>query len=180
MSDNTLLVEENPSDGRFDIELELLLRAEVEGEVDGSLRCSPVGGVDKIFLVGGEGVHPSKAVESAHLEGTRFSGISSEPVAQVDSTEQRSIHEAHECASGLTRFVGEVSIAFQSQTENRSEETSNAQSSVGVEVLHPSHTGGFGSHTTIDSDVEVVERLALRNGLSRNGHCHGSGSKQKY
>ena len=122
---------------------------------------------------------PAQAVEGSHLEEARSALVATKPVAQVDSSQQLGVEIADSRTRRLVRLVREVCVAFNGQTEDWSEVTTNTQTCIRVEVVGPSvDTSCLGGHTTVDSDVEIVEGLAFCNRLGVYRCCHHScGSK---
>ena len=73
---------------------------------------------------------PTETTEGNYLEEARLAFVTIEPIAQVNSTEQRGVQETSNSLAGTERFVGKVNIAFNSKAEYRSKIATDAQASV--------------------------------------------------
>ena len=120
---------------------------------------------------------PAQTGNRNHLEAARLTLVATEPVAQVHSTQQASVEEADSRTGRSERLIGEIGVALNSETEDRSEPTANANTEVRIETLQPSVACGLCCDAAINANVDVVECLTLLHCLCRcassdQGCCH--------
>ena len=70
--------------------------------------------------------------------------------------------------------VLEIGIALKSQTEYGSKPAAQAQTGIGSDITKPTMVGcphgrwmGGGDDSTVDTEIEIIRRLAFRDSLSR-------------
>ena len=149
----------------LNIELELFSSAKVQSKVDSSLRGKSVYVFPALVV---ECVHPTEAIQTDNFERTRLTFVATEPVAEVNSCQSRAVNETYERTIRCSGLVREVSIAFNCHTKYGRKVTTDTQTCVRVEVMHPSNTCCVSCYTTINSNVEIVESFAFSYCLCRN------------
>ncbi len=167
---------------RLNIELPLLIIAEVEGQVNTQFAGHSSLHTLRTTIV----VQPAKTANTNQLKATGSAWIATEPVADVQSKEEADVGHLNKslqivkletiCVS-IGIILPEISLSINSHTYNRSEPTAKTDTTVIIDILEYCVVLRRSSNTTVDTNVPVISVFALQNGLSINGLCKSCNSQ---
>ena len=125
-----------------------------------------------------EQMSPSQTGDTDYFKRIGFSLIASEPVAEVDCSEQAGVEETDSGFRRAIGFIREIGIPVDGEAEYWCKPPSDTQSGIRIQSFQPCMACGLRSHAAIDTDVEIIGCLARSKILGRHRNCHHQDSNE--